>query len=139
MLEFFQPSFVSLQDLVGLFMSILLLVDFILVLLTLLQIYLLPLMSFFLVLFVLPLGVLFPFPYGISALFSPGPRRPAGLARLYVVWNLTSVVNVVVVFICGFIHYIVHSHDKHSNIQSWNLVWKKVNGGCFLLIYSSAK
>lgn len=95
MLDFFQPSFVSLQDLVGLFMSILLLGDFILVLLTLLQMYSLSLVNFFLVLFVLPLGVLFPFPSGISALFSPGPRRSAGLARLYAVWNLTSLVNVV--------------------------------------------
>lgn len=57
--------------------------------------YSLSLLSFFLVLFVLPLGVLFPFPSGISALFSQGPRKSAGLARLYALWNLTSLVNVV--------------------------------------------
>jgi len=57
--------------------------------------YSLSLLSFFLVLFVLPLGVLFPFPSGISALFSQGPKRSAGLARLYALWNLMSLVNVV--------------------------------------------
>ncbi|XP_027340445.1 uncharacterized protein LOC113853926 isoform X2 [Abrus precatorius] len=108
------------QDLVGLVISILLLGDFILVLLTLLQMYSLSLLSFFLVLFVLPLGVLFPFPSGINALFSQGPRRSAGLARLYALWNLTSLVNVVVAFFCGFIHYTAHSHNKLSNFQSWN-------------------
>ncbi|XP_061371138.1 uncharacterized protein LOC133313747 isoform X2 [Gastrolobium bilobum] len=108
------------QDLVGLVICILLLGDFILVLLTLLQMYSLSLLYFFLVLFVLPLGVLFPFPSGISALFSQGPRRSAVLARLYALWNLTSLVNVVIAFFCGFIHYTVHSHNKLSNFQSWN-------------------
>ncbi|KAG5030118.1 hypothetical protein AAZX31_05G210200 [Glycine max] len=110
---------VSHQDLVGLVISIILLGDFILVLLTLLQMYSLSLLSFFLVLFVLPLGVLFPFPSGISALFSQGPRRSAGLARLYALWNLMSLVNVVVAFFCGFIHYTARSH-KLYNFQSWN-------------------
>ncbi|XP_019446403.1 PREDICTED: uncharacterized protein LOC109349844 [Lupinus angustifolius] len=108
------------QDIVGLVISILLLGDFILVLLTLLQMYSLSLVCFFLVLFVLPLGVLFPFPSGISALFSQGPRKSAGLARLYALWNLTSLVNVVVAFFCGFIHYIVYSNNKVSSFQSWN-------------------
>ncbi|XP_057421303.1 uncharacterized protein LOC130715242 [Lotus japonicus] len=108
------------QDLVGLVISILLLGDFILVLLTLLQMYSLSLVYFFLVLFILPLGVLFPFPSGISALFSQGPRRSAGLARLYALWNLTSLVNVVVALLCGFIHYTAHSNNKHSNFQPWN-------------------
>jgi hypothetical protein len=48
-----------------------------------------------LVLFVLPLGILSPFPAGINALFSHGPRRSAGLARVYALWNITSLVNVV--------------------------------------------
>ncbi|XP_014509165.1 uncharacterized protein LOC106768496 isoform X1 [Vigna radiata var. radiata] len=108
------------QDLVGLVISILLLGDFILVLLTLLQMYSLSLLSFFLVLFVLPLGVLFPFPSGISALFSQGPKRSAGLARLYALWNLMSLVNVVVAFFCGFIHYTIHSRNKLSTFQSWS-------------------
>lgn len=48
-----------------------------------------------LVLFILPLGILSPFPAGINALFSHGPRRSAGLARVYALWNITSLVNVV--------------------------------------------
>lgn len=84
-----------LQDLVGLVISILLLGDFSLVLLTLLQLYSISLADVFLVLFVLPLGILFPFPAGINALFSHGQRRSAGLARVYALWNITSLINVV--------------------------------------------
>ncbi|KAL5771093.1 hypothetical protein ACOSP7_015247 [Xanthoceras sorbifolium] len=108
------------QDLVGLLISILLLADFSLVLLTLLQMYSISLLDFFLVLFILPLGVLFPFPAGISALFSHGPRRSAGLARIYALWNLTSLINVATAYICGFVHYRAHSSRKHLNFQSWN-------------------
>ncbi|XP_048442669.1 uncharacterized protein LOC103943935 isoform X2 [Pyrus x bretschneideri] len=108
------------QDLVGLFISILLLGDFSLVLLSLLQLYSISLLNFFLVLFILPLGLLFPFPAGISALFSHGPRRAAGLARIYALWNITSLINVVVGFTCGLIHYTTHTRKKHSNFQSWN-------------------
>lgn len=73
----------------------LLLGDFSLVLLAFLQLYSFSLVDVFLVLFVLPLGILLPFPAGINALFSHGPRRSAGLARVYGVWNMTSLVNVV--------------------------------------------
>ncbi|CAA0824261.1 Unknown protein [Striga hermonthica] len=66
------------QDLVGLVVSILLLGDFSLVLLTLLQLYSFSLADVFLVLFIIPLGILLPFPAGINALFSHGPRRSAG-------------------------------------------------------------
>ena len=86
-----------LQDLVGLVISMLLLGDVSLVLLTLLQLYSVSFASVFLVLFVLPLGILLPFPAGINALFSHGPRHSAGLARVYALWNITSLVNVV----CG--------------------------------------
>lgn len=87
--------FLSLQDLVGLVISILLLGDFSLVLLTLLLLYSISLGDFILVLLVLPLGLLSPFPAGINALFSHGPRRSAGLARVYALWNITSLINVV--------------------------------------------
>ncbi|EOY30581.1 Uncharacterized protein TCM_037740 isoform 2 [Theobroma cacao] len=109
------------QDLVGLLISILLLGDFSLGLLTLLQLYSISLLDFFLVLFFLPLAILFPFPAGISALFSHGPRRSAGLARVYALWNITSLINVVTAFVCGFLHYWSHSSKKHINFQSWNL------------------
>lgn len=85
----------SLQDLVGLVISILLLGDFSLVLLTLLQLYSISLLDLFLFLFILPLGILFPFPAGINALFSHGARRASGLARFYALWNIMSLVNVV--------------------------------------------
>ena len=75
--------------------SMLLLADISLVLLTLLQLYSISLADVFLVLFVLPLGILLPFPAGINALFSHGPRRSAGLARVYALWNITSLINVV--------------------------------------------
>jgi hypothetical protein len=62
-----------------------------------------------LVLFILPLGILAPFPAGINALFSHGPRRSAGLARVYALWNITSLVNVVSTHPClpvsGFCFY----------------------------------
>lgn len=87
--------FLCLQDLVGLVISALLLADISLVLLTLLQMYSISLQDFLLVLLILPLGILFPFPSGISALFTHGPRRSAGLARVYALWNITSLINVV--------------------------------------------
>ena len=88
-----------MQDLVGLLISIMLLGDFSLVLLTLLQLYSFSMVDVFLVLFVLPLGILSPFPAGINALFSHGPRRSAGLARVYALWNITSLINVVSCFV----------------------------------------
>lgn len=87
--------FALLQDLVGLVISALLLGDISLVLLTLLQMYSISLQDFLLVLCILPLGILFPFPSGISALFTHGPRRSAGLARVCALWNITSLINVV--------------------------------------------
>ncbi|KAL6608326.1 hypothetical protein ACP70R_041389 [Stipagrostis hirtigluma subsp. patula] len=108
------------QDLVGLVISILLLADFSLVLLSFLQLYSYSMVDVLLVLFVLPLGILAPFPAGINALFSHGPRRSAGLARVYALWNITSLVNVVVAFVCGLLHY-KSSTKKHPSMQPWNL------------------
>ena len=95
MLSFLDIFLSFLQDLVGLVISILLLGDFSLVLLTFLQLYSFSLVDVFLVLFILPFGILLPFPAGINALFSHGPRRSAGLARVYALWNMISLVNVV--------------------------------------------
>ncbi|GLT85498.1 hypothetical protein SLE2022_036870 [Rubroshorea leprosula] len=110
------------QDLVGLVISMLLLGDFSLVLLTLLQLYSISLVDVFLVLFILPLGILLPFPTGINALFSHGPRHSAGLARFYALWNITSLINVGVAFLCGYIHYNIQSSQskRHPNFQPWN-------------------
>ncbi|XP_077211838.1 uncharacterized protein LOC143847056 [Tasmannia lanceolata] len=110
------------QDLVGLVISILLLGDFSLVLLTLLLLYSFSLGDFILVLLFLPMGILSPFPAGINALFSHGPRRSAGLSRVYAMWNIMSLINVVVAFICGFVHYKkTHSSSRGlPNFQPWN-------------------
>eukprot|EP00257_Ricinus_communis_P015247 XP_015573122.1 uncharacterized protein LOC8275643 [Ricinus communis] len=110
------------QDLVGLVISMLLLGDFSLVLLTLLQLYSISLVDVLLVLLILPLGILLPFPAGINALFSHGPRRSAGLARIYALWNVMSLINVVVAFVCGYVHY--HSQSSSSKkfpFQPWNI------------------
>ncbi|KAL4296133.1 hypothetical protein GQ457_12G022630 [Hibiscus cannabinus] len=108
------------QDLVGLLVSILLLGDFSLVLLTLLQMYSISLLDFILVLLILPFAIFFPFPAGISALFSHGPRRSASLARVYALWNITSLINVMVAFVCGLLNYWSHCSRKHMKMQSWN-------------------
>nr|GME14715.1 uncharacterized protein LOC109179865 [Ipomoea batatas] len=114
------------QDLVGLVISMLLLGDFSLVLLTFLQLYSVSMANVFLVLFILPLAILLPFPAGINALFSHGPRRSAGLARIYALWNITSLINVVVAFICGYVQYRTQSSKKLPYFQPWNMgesVW----------------
>nr|KAJ0207051.1 hypothetical protein LSAT_V11C500245200 [Lactuca sativa] len=107
------------QDVVGLVISVLLLGDFSLVLLTLLQLYSFSCADVFLVLFILPLGILLPFPAGINALFSQGPRRSAALARIYALWNITSFVNVVVAFMCGYVHYCSQPSTKLP--ETWNM------------------
>ncbi|OIW14573.1 hypothetical protein TanjilG_32915 [Lupinus angustifolius] len=109
------------QDLVGLVISMLLLGDFSLALLTLLQLYTIAMVDVFLVLLILPFAILLPFPVGINALFSHGPRRSAGLARLYALWNLTSFVNVVVAFLCGYIHYSSQSSSSKRQPQPWSI------------------
>lgn len=121
------------QDLVGLVMSILLLGDFILVLLMLLQLYSNSSLDFFLVLSLPPLGILLPFPAGISALFSHAPKRSSGLARFYALWNITTLVNVGVAFICGYIHYKnqLPPSDDTLNVLSWGLSMD--DGGWWML------
>ncbi|KAI3792745.1 hypothetical protein L2E82_06633 [Cichorium intybus] len=109
------------QDVVGLVISVLLLGDFSLVLLTLLQLFSFSLANVLLVLFILPLGILLPFPAGINALFSQGPRRSAGLARIYALWNITSLVNVVVAFICGYAHYTTQQSKTPSDVKPWTM------------------
>ncbi|KAG5403070.1 hypothetical protein IGI04_009189 [Brassica rapa subsp. trilocularis] len=110
------------QDMVGLVISMILLGDFSLVLLTLLQLYSISLVDVLLALSILPLGLLLPFPAGINALFSHGPRRSAGLARVYALWNIMSLVNVFVAFLCGYVHYNSESSaSKKIPFQPWNI------------------
>ncbi|XP_041989691.1 uncharacterized protein LOC121741062 [Salvia splendens] len=109
------------QDLVGLAISTLLLGDFSLVLLTLLHLYSLSIADVFLVLLVLPLGILIPFPAGINALFSHGPRRSEGVARMYAMWNVSSLINTGVAFVCGYIHYSNQSSSRLPNFEPLNM------------------
>ncbi|KAG5228771.1 ATP synthase [Salix suchowensis] len=95
---------VGRQDALQLFITIMLLADLSVTLLTLLQFYWISLGAFLAVLLVLPLSLLSPFPAGLNALFSREPRR-ASLARVYALWNATSLSNIAVAFTCGIIHY----------------------------------
>lgn len=71
-----------------------LLTDLSITILTLLQFYWISLGAFLAVLLVLPLSMLSPFPAGLNALFSKELRR-ATLARVYALWNATSLSNIV--------------------------------------------
>jgi hypothetical protein len=84
-----------LQASVGLVISLLLLVDLSLTLLTLLQYYSISTGAILIVVIVLPLISLLPSAAGLNALFSHGPRRSASLARVYALWNTTAIVNMV--------------------------------------------
>lgn len=68
--------------------------DFTVTVLTLVQFYWMSLGAFLAVLLILPLSMLSPFAAGLNALFSRGPKR-SSLARVYALWNATSIVNIV--------------------------------------------
>jgi hypothetical protein len=70
------------------------LADLSVTLLMLLQFYWISLGAFLAVLLILPLSLLSPIPAGLNALFSKEARR-VSLARIYVLWNATSVSNIV--------------------------------------------
>ncbi|WCJ20729.1 hypothetical protein M5689_002944 [Euphorbia peplus] len=93
---------VGRQDALQLFITIMLLSDLFITLLTLLQYYWISLGVFLAVLLILPLSLLSPFPAGLNALFSREPRR-ATLSRIYALWNITSLSNIAVAFICGIV------------------------------------
>lgn len=71
-----------------------LLADLCITLLILLEFYWISLGAFLAVLLILPLSLLSPFPAGLNALFSKEPRR-SSLARIYALWNATSLSNLV--------------------------------------------
>lgn len=83
-----------LQDTLLLLISVMLLADLSVTLLMLLQYYWISLGAFLSVLLILPLSLLSPFLAGLSALFSKENRR-ASLARVYALWNATSLSNIV--------------------------------------------
>ncbi|KAI3892038.1 hypothetical protein MKX03_030872 [Papaver bracteatum] len=108
---------IGLQDGLQLLISIMLLGDLVITLLTLIHFYWMSLGAFLAFLLILPLSLLSPFPAGLNALFSQGPKR-ASLARVYALWNASSLSNIVVAFICGVLHYGLLPLTKKSN--TWN-------------------
>lgn len=110
---------VGRQDTLQLLISIMLLADLSVTLLMLLQFYWISLASFLAVLLILPLSLLSPFPAGLNTLFSKGPRR-ASLARVYALWNATSLSNIAVAFICGIIHYGYSLLQPPEEAYMWN-------------------
>ncbi|CAI0388569.1 unnamed protein product [Linum tenue] len=111
---------VGRQDTVQLFIMIMLLADLCVTLLTLLQFYWISLGAFLAVLLILPLSLLSPFLAGLNALFSREPRR-ASLARIFALWNATSLSNLVVAFICGIIHYDLYFWKSVDEGNTWNI------------------
>ncbi|PWA87108.1 hypothetical protein CTI12_AA136370 [Artemisia annua] len=80
-------------DSLGHAICILLLSDLSVILLILLEFYWISLGAFLAVLLILPVSLLSPFPVGLNALFSRGHKR-ASLARIYALWNATSISNI---------------------------------------------
>ncbi|CAJ1928823.1 unnamed protein product [Sphenostylis stenocarpa] len=121
---------VGRQDTVQLLITLMLLADFSVTLLMLLQFYWISLAAFLSVLLILPLSLLSPFPAGLNALFSKEPRR-ASLFRVYALWNATSLSNIGVAFICCLLHYAL-SHFHHPEETSARHV-KREDDKCWLL------
>lgn len=84
----------TFQDTIQLLICVLLLSDLSVTLLLLVEFYWISIGAFLAVLLILPLSLLSPFPAGLNALFSKGHRR-ASLARIYALWNATSLTNIV--------------------------------------------
>lgn len=127
------------QDLVGLIISILLLGDFSLTLLTLLQFYSISIAAFLIVLLILPLASLIPFFTGIFALFSHGPQRSADHARIYALWNVTSLANTITALLFGLFHYKLQasSNGFFGAVRAFNFTieeggWWMFPGALFL-------
>ncbi|KAB1202689.1 hypothetical protein CJ030_MR8G012641 [Morella rubra] len=118
---------VGRQDSLQLLITIMILSDLAVTLLLLIQFYWISLGAFLAVLLILPLSLLSPFPAGLNALFSKEPRR-VSLARIYALWNATSLSNIAVAFICGIVHYgfsAFQPPDKPSalNIRRDDDIW----------------
>ncbi|GFP99148.1 hypothetical protein PHJA_002058700 [Phtheirospermum japonicum] len=109
---------VGRQDTIQLLITVMLLADLFVALLMLFLLYWISIGAFLAVLLILPLSLLSPFLAGLNALFTPGPRR-ASLARVYALWNASSISNIVVAFICGMIHYVITSvnSQEEANVQ----------------------
>lgn len=110
---------IGCQDTLQLFISIMLLADISVTLLALTQYYWMSLGAFLAVLLIFPLSLLSPFPAGFNALFSKGFRR-ASLARVYALWNVTSLSNIAVGYFCGILYYGFSRFQLPERANMWN-------------------
>jgi hypothetical protein len=83
-----------LQETLQLLICIVLLGDFSITLLMLVQYYWISVGAFLAILLIPPLALLSPFLAGLNALFSRGLKR-SSVTRIFALWNITSVVNIV--------------------------------------------
>uniref|UniRef100_M8BGT4 DUF8003 domain-containing protein n=1 Tax=Aegilops tauschii TaxID=37682 RepID=M8BGT4_AEGTA len=74
--------------------------DFTITLLMLVQYYWISVGAFLAVLLIPPLALLSPFLAGLNALFSRGPKR-SSVTRIFTLWNTTSVINIIVAIVYG--------------------------------------
>ena len=82
------------QDTLQLLILTMILADLSVTVLMLVEFYWISVAAFLCILLILPLSLLSPFPAGLNALFCKGHRR-ASLARMYALWNATSLSNIV--------------------------------------------
>ncbi|KAL6008549.1 hypothetical protein ACLOJK_034062 [Asimina triloba] len=111
---------IGFQDTLQLLITIMLLGDCSVTLLTFLEFYWISIGAFLAVLFILPLSLIPPVPSGLNALFSQGPRR-SSLARIYALWNITSLSSVIVAFACGILYYECLSPGVPQKTNTWHV------------------
>ncbi|KAM7254037.1 hypothetical protein ACFE04_031719 [Oxalis oulophora] len=108
---------VGRQETLLLLITIMLIADVCVTILMFIQIYWMAPAAFLCVLLILPLSLLSPFPAGLNALFSKEPRR-ASIARIYALWNATSLFNIGVAFISCICHYGLSSFFRPEKINT---------------------
>ncbi|KAJ3680638.1 hypothetical protein LUZ60_016916 [Juncus effusus] len=93
---------IGFEETVQLVICVILLGDFAITLLILVQFYWISVGAFLVILLVPPFSLLSPFLAGLNTIFSRGLKR-SSLSRIYALWNATSLVNIIVAIICGLI------------------------------------
>ncbi|KAF3340460.1 hypothetical protein FCM35_KLT16231 [Carex littledalei] len=111
---------IGFQETAQLLVCTMLLGDFAITILTLVQFYWISVGAFLIILLIPPLSLLSPFLAGLNAIFSRGPKR-SSLTRIYALWNATSIVNTIGAIICGLVFYSVSS--LHSNFRRDDNEW----------------
>lgn len=110
---------VGCEDTVQLLILIIILADLSVTCLMLVHFYWISLGTFLAILLILPLSLLSPFPAGLNALFSKEHRR-ASLARMYALWNATSLSSIAVAFLSGIFYYSILSVQASKEKSTGN-------------------